>query len=125
MSADDNETGYGRPPVAFRFKPGQSGNPRGRPKGARGLSSIVRGAASQLVTIVENGRRKTVTKLDAALKHTANKAASGDDRATRLLIELLREFEIVEAPRSPESVKTATQQQAEDEAVHGDGSPRP
>ena len=28
-----SETGYGNPPIHSQFKPGQSGNPRGRPKG--------------------------------------------------------------------------------------------
>jgi hypothetical protein len=33
--------GYGRPPAATRFKPGQSGNPKGRPRG-RSLTTILR-----------------------------------------------------------------------------------
>jgi hypothetical protein len=42
---DDPRVGYGRPPLATRFRPGQSGNPRGRPKGARNLSSQSRHSA--------------------------------------------------------------------------------
>lgn len=34
--------GYCQPPAKYRFKPGQSGNPNGRPKGSKNLSSIVR-----------------------------------------------------------------------------------
>jgi Family of unknown function (DUF5681) len=32
---DDYEVGYARPPSANRFKKGQSGNPYGRPRGAK------------------------------------------------------------------------------------------
>ncbi|MGK7651962.1 DUF5681 domain-containing protein [Roseovarius sp. B08] len=31
----DYEVGYAKPPANTRFKPGQSGNPKGRPKGAK------------------------------------------------------------------------------------------
>jgi len=34
-SAPSYDVGFGKPPVRSRFEPGQSGNPRGRPKGSR------------------------------------------------------------------------------------------
>jgi uncharacterized protein DUF5681 len=43
--------GYGRPPLMTRFRPGQSGNPRGRPKGARNLSTVVAAALSERVAV--------------------------------------------------------------------------
>jgi replication-associated recombination protein RarA len=45
------------------------------------------------VVINENGVRKTVTKLEAAIKQLVNNAASGDLRALRLLVDLARDAE--------------------------------
>jgi Family of unknown function (DUF5681) len=94
MSTIENEPpGYGRPPKATRFRPGQSGNPRGRPKGARGLSTIIAAALGERVAINEDGRRRRITKFEAAIKQLVNRAASGEIRATQLLIQLVQSDE--------------------------------
>ena len=72
-----------KPPGGRPFRPGQSGNPRGRPKGARNLSTVIAAALSEQVTVTENGRTKRITKLEAAIKQLVNRAASGEARATR------------------------------------------
>ena len=56
--------GYGRPPVHTRFKPGQSGNPKGRRKGQRNLHTVLTEALNQRITIREGDRTRSVTKLD-------------------------------------------------------------
>lgn len=89
-SVANERVGYGRPPMMTRFRPGQSGNPRGRPKGARNLSTIVAAALSERVAINENGRRRRITKLEAAVKQLVNRAASGEARATQLLLALVQ-----------------------------------
>lgn len=113
----DTKVGYRQPPVHSQFKPGQSGNPKGRPKGTRNLASVVRAATSERVTIIENGKRKSITKLDAAVKQAANQAAGGDHRAMRLLVDLLRGFEIAEAPLALGNPKTAAELKAADDLV--------
>src|SRR5208283_358917 len=87
-AASNERIGYRRPPIRTRFRPGQSGNPRGRPKGARNLSSVVAAALSERVSVNENGRRRRITKLEAAIKQLVNRAASGEQRATQLLLVL-------------------------------------
>ena len=47
----DYEIGYGRPPKSTRFKPGQSGNPKGRKKGSKNTYSILRDILNQKVTV--------------------------------------------------------------------------
>jgi hypothetical protein len=76
------EVGFGKPPAHTRFAKGRSGNPRGRPKGSSNLATLLEQELNAPVPINENGQRKTVTKLHAAVKQLVNKAASG--RAPRL-----------------------------------------
>jgi len=85
--------GYGKPPRHSQFKKGQSGNPRGRAKGTRNLPSLIMSGLNELVTITENGKRRKITKLEAMTKQLANKGASGDPKATQLLIGMLQLYE--------------------------------
>jgi hypothetical protein len=82
----DYAVGYGKPPGATRFQKGQSGNPTGRRRGSRDLSTILEEELEQRVVIRENGKQKTITKRRASMKQLVNKAASGDHRALQLLI---------------------------------------
>jgi len=89
----DGQVGYGRPPKTTRFKKGQSGNPKGRPKGSLNVATVLIKTLSEKVVINENGQRKTVTKFEAALKQLVNKALGSDIRALRLLLDLARDAE--------------------------------
>ena len=81
--------GFAKPPAATQFKKGQSGNPKGRPKGSLNLATVLHRAMHERVTVIEHGRQKTITKLEAAAKQLANKAASGDLRAFHYLLPQL------------------------------------
>ncbi len=85
--------GYGHPPEHTRFKAGNSGNPRGRPKGTPNMGTVLERTLREKVIINENGRRKTITKLEAAIKQLTNKAASGELKALQLLAALVRSAE--------------------------------
>jgi hypothetical protein len=82
------EVGYGKPPAATRFVKGQSGNRKGRPKDAKNLDTILRKVGQQKVTIKGNGRSRSISKLEASVLQLVNKAASGDIRAIRELLQL-------------------------------------
>lgn len=90
--------GYGRPPVSKQFRPGQSGNPKGRPKGARSLATVIATTLAERVTITENGSKRRITKLDATVKQLVNRAASGDNRSMQLLLALVRSAEANSPP---------------------------
>ena len=105
MSKSSNEKiGYRNPPQSTQFKKGHSGNPKGRPKGKRNLATVLEKTLHEKVVINENGRRKTITKLEAAVKQLVNKAASGDLRALHQLAALNRSAD----ERSPEGSTPTT-----------------
>ena len=95
-----SDAGYRRPPKDKQFQKGKSGNPAGRPRGSRSLTTAVLAAANERVTIVENGRRKTISKLDAAVKQLANKAAAGNERAITMLCALMQGSDVREQSES-------------------------
>jgi Family of unknown function (DUF5681) len=88
----DNRVGYRRPPRHSQFPPGQSGNPRGRPKGVKSLPDIVRKIVGQKVTVTENGRARRVPRLEAILLRAAGEASRGDAPALRLLLQLTERY---------------------------------
>lgn len=82
------EVGYKKPPKATRFVKGRSGNPNGRPKGTLNLATTVNKALAETVTIIEQGRRKKISKLDATIKGMINRAVKGDAKAVQQLLSL-------------------------------------
>jgi hypothetical protein len=93
MPHDDETVGYGRPPKQTRFQQGRSGNPRGRPKGALNLATILARTLKEPVVIIEHGRKKTITKFDATIKQLVNKAAKGEARAIDQVLDRVQELE--------------------------------
>lgn len=85
--------GYGKPPQHTRFKKGQSGNPKGRPKGSKNLDTLLMESVNERVTINENGVPKKVSKLAVMHKQLANKGATGDLRALQMILRKLEDLE--------------------------------
>ena len=72
----DDQVGYGKPPLKRRFK--TSGNPKGRPKGAKNRKTIVRQVAQERHTMIENGQQTRRSTLDLVLIRLRNMAMTGD-----------------------------------------------
>lgn len=101
MSGDDDyAVGYGKPPREHQFLPNVSGNPKGRPKGSKNISSIIKKALEQRVTVVRNNRRMKISKIEAAMEQQVNKAVNGDRHAAKLVLEMLYQSEAREEARS-------------------------
>ncbi|MGI8568326.1 MAG: DUF5681 domain-containing protein [Methylocella sp.] len=87
------DVGYGKPPLHTRFRKGQSGNPKGRGNGTKDFATIFMKAMSQPVTINENGKRKKISKLAAAVTQLANDAARGDKKSIQVAFALWQALE--------------------------------
>jgi hypothetical protein len=80
------EVGWGRPPQATRWRPGQSGNPKGRPKGTKRLATILHEAMQQKIEINEKGRMRRISVWEAVVKTLRNNALKGDFKAIAFLL---------------------------------------
>lgn len=84
------EVGYRKPPKSNQFSRGQSGNPKGRPKGSKNLTSVVLRESRQTVLVKGPRGARKVTKLEASVMQLGNKAAQGDLRAACEFFSLVR-----------------------------------
>ena len=75
------EIGYRRPPESGRFKKGKSGNPKGRPKGSTNFLTILERELGQSIVVNENGKKKTITRMQAMVKRIVAGALQGDLKA--------------------------------------------
>ncbi len=98
--SDDYDIGYGKPPKHTQFQPGRSGNPKGRPKGARCLKSDLRDEITELVPVTIGGRTRRVSKQRLILMSLAAKAAKGNVPAAQRLIDLIIQLLGIEDERS-------------------------
>ena len=75
-------------PKSTRFKPGSSGNPKGRPKKPKTLGSIVEAALAKRVTVEENGRKKKISLVEVIVRRVVGKAAQGNVGAAQVVLRL-------------------------------------
>ena len=108
--------GYRNPPKATRFRPGQSGNPKGRPKGALNMATVLERTLRERVTVNEGGKRKTINKLEAAVMQLSDKAAAGDLKAVQLLTALVRS---AEERATLEAIPDAASEEVDEKIVLG------
>ena len=79
-----------REPNKGSFGPGQSGNPKGRPRGAKGVKVMVRKALDTRIEIHTGKGPKKVAIIEALLKKEVSLAAEGDWRARKTVFELAK-----------------------------------
>ncbi|MBX3521585.1 MAG: hypothetical protein KF807_00105 [Xanthobacteraceae bacterium] len=84
----DYEVGYGKPPLATRFKKGTSGNPNGRPKGALDFDTIVRREARRKIRLREGNKVRSVTRAEAIVMKIIEGALKGDPKAVSNFMKL-------------------------------------
>ena len=95
MSHDNKKhysVGYKRPPAEHRFKPGQSGNPAGRPPGRRSFQSLVQQAADKQIQVTVGSERTTMSIAEAAIHVVLKALVSGNPRAYAIGFGLLERY---------------------------------
>jgi hypothetical protein len=106
----DYEIGYGKPPVKSRFKPGQSGNQKGRPKGVRNFATDVKATLAAPVKVTRDGRPRKVSTQQAMLLRAREKALGGDARSLDKMFQLAQTY-------NNEDLSAAAASLAADDAV--------
>ena len=89
------------PPKDCRFKPGVSGNPRGRPKGKRSMATLLDETLNETIIIEHEGEKLAVTRMEAAIRRLVDGATSGDMQAFRVLYAIKQTAEEHVAPITP------------------------
>jgi hypothetical protein len=111
-NSDEGKVGYGKPPIHTRFKPGQSGNPRGRTKGTLNFATDLKRTLETPITLTDPGKKpRKVSTQKAALLRLREKALKGDARSLDRLLEYARIF------YAGPIIESATVTSADDQAI--------
>ena len=104
----DYEVGRGKPPKHSQFRKGQSGNPCGRPRGAKNFDTLLIKALDEKVELTHQGERQKLSKRQVILIQLINKAAKGDLRAAKLVLDMANEVERrADVPSQPATLSDA------------------
>lgn len=81
--------GYGKPPKGTRFKKGQSGNPKGRPKRAKNLKTVLLNDLNETLPVKERNKQMQLSKLEVIIKQLNSRTAKGDPKAWPTWLSLM------------------------------------
>ena len=82
----DYVVGYGRPPQDSRFKPGRSGNPKGRPPGSPAFKTLLQRELEERVSVKDQGRRRRLSKRGVIVKRLVGEAMAGSTKHMAIVL---------------------------------------
>jgi len=86
MAKTKTGVGYRQPPKKHCWKKGQSGNPKGRPRGHKNLAAALTAILHENIRVNLGGKEQEMSKLEAVTRQLVDKAIAGDARLTQLLL---------------------------------------
>src|SRR4051812_7925385 len=99
ITAPPYEVGYKKPPKHSQFKPGQTGNSNGRPRGSKGFATILHEILSEKITVRTAGGERKVRRMEALLLKQVEAAGKGNMRAMEKLVHWY--LSLVAQPAAP------------------------
>ena len=106
------DVGYRRPPKEGQFKPGKSGNPKGRPTGRRSVGALLQAILQQRIPVTEGSKTRKADVLEVILRRLANDSMRSNRHAIKLLLTLVDRY-----AESSESAVQLKELLAEDQAI--------
>jgi len=85
---EEERVGYRKPPKHTRFKKGQCGNAKGRPKGSVGLQQMIRNHLNARLVVTVAGRRRSLTKKEIIAMTIVANGLKSDPRAVATILEV-------------------------------------
>jgi hypothetical protein len=110
-SSQDSKVGYGRPPIGSRFKPGMSGNPKGRRKGSKNQKTLIKEEMLATIPIQEGGKTKHVTRLVAVVMRQMHSALRGDGKAAMTILKIVQQLGILQDDGDPSEISFSKEEQ--------------
>jgi hypothetical protein len=101
VSSTAQKVGRGNPPKHTQFRKGTTGNPKGRPKGSKNLSTYLMEAARDQVSATVGGKTRKISKIQATAMQLATQAAGGDQAAIGKFLDWMDEIETRAAAVKP------------------------
>jgi Family of unknown function (DUF5681) len=108
IASESYENGYGKPPKEYQFKPGQSGNPNGRPKERRNRKTVMREIVDQTYPINVGDSKKKLDLISANLLAHGVKGAKGDARSFNFFMKAVEKLDLLDDTGENNSVTAIT-----------------
>jgi hypothetical protein len=107
--------GYGQPPIGSRFKPGTSGNAKGRATGRKNLKTLIRQTMTANISVQEGSSTRRVSKIEGVVLRQLQSALKGNDRSAMAVIKMAMQMGFLEDPEN--NTAEAAELSAADEQI--------